>query len=398
MAHVPLAVRKALLTRIIAFEEIERGLRSCSDETACKIARNQTEQLVVATSSEIDVPNDHVPLDEYVEAKLSLIAQVFESDPRLRAVGTLAAALRAIRVRANAISCAACANPDPICDGRPLEDTIVDRGGECVSPLRTCLDVAIGIAQRYYAVACGDSIAERWPTCRFATAHVSGKAHPFNCPAQVSAKTTHGQPTEIELIVEPRTFNWRSYMAVLYVLVHEAFHVLEGSDGAQVSPDREDPFAEGWIDAVAFMAFEEALDGRGPAGEIAGTLPDAADMLDAAQMLHLARSDHENSQARNVSLRLAAGRRAAHTFFDFCKRCMASDEEGWSIFLAVSLRLNLRPMTLNQHRLIVANVNAKIPNRSKLGTPDFIETARELGKYFQTKQIDEIMNWLCRED
>lgn len=398
MPHVPLAVRKALFARVVAFEEIERSLRSCSDETAGKIARNQADQLVVTTSGEIDVPNNHVPLDEYVETRLSLLAQAFENDPRLQNAGSLTEALRAIRERAKAISCSACSRPDVICDGRDAEDVIVDRVGTCVSPFRNSFDIALQIARRYYASACGQPVAARFPDCRFATAHVNGKAHPFECAAQVSGKTTHGTPTEIELSFQSRSFNWRSYMAVLYVLVHEAFHVLEGSDGDPVSPDREDPFSEGWMDAVAFMALEEALAGRGPAGDVAGNLPDAADMLDAAQILHLARGDYERSAARSVSLRLASGRRAALTFFDFCKRFTPTDEEGWSVFLAVSLRLNLRPMTLQQHRAIVAKVNSSIPTRTKLGTPEFAETAREMGKYFETNQIDKIIDWLCREE
>jgi hypothetical protein len=391
MSHVPLAVRKTLLARIIAFEEIERVLRNCSNKTVCTIARGLVDQLCVRTEGELAAPNNAVPLDHYVRTELEQLARDLEADTRLQPFAVVASTIRS---RADPISCTVCATPDDICDGGDFDDGIVDRKGPCIQPLRSWFDLAITIAACHYAVACGLTYPDHWPHCVFQTADLNEKPHPFNSTAEVSGATKHGSPTVVELRLRARTFDWRSYSAVPYVLLHEAFHILEGSEGTPQSPDREDPFAEGWMDWIAFEVLVRTIRGTGSAFKHAAAFSAPDDVEESARLLHEARYDHNTSGVPWVSQRLLAGKRAAQTFLDFCKRCIPQDDDAWLFFLSVSLRLNLRQMTLYQHSKVVEKVNAEITPFRLLPIPEFVATAHYLRKYLEMHDIEQVLAWL----
>lgn len=392
-----LAVRKALLARIIACDELDDPITGC-DEPTRDAVRALYRELQARTETEIVVPNDDVPLDHYVQ----MVVQPFTEAVRLKLKTggpQIAVALKRICQRAEDLSCSACSGQPLVCNGGDYDDEFVTRGGHCIQPFADLFALAVAIARDYHAAAGIDPSI--WPECEFRLGFVNLKPHPFASPPEISGETSpERSPVRLTLVLQPKSFDWAAFAAVPYVLLHEAFHVVGGIAGIlRQGACRQDPFAEGWLDWIAFRALERTASGEGPAARHAAQFRHPGEQINRARQLHLARADETTSADAPLSREIHAGQLAAERFFDLCQRFLPSEEdEDWLFFLSVSLRLNLEAMTLMQHRTVVWRVLEAIPFRRDLGSPQFAETARTLRKYFILKDVGGLIEWLRSDE
>jgi hypothetical protein len=387
---VPLHIRKALVARMMAYEEIEPRLAGCGDREVA-LARETTDLVDAQTKTELRAPNNSEPLDEFVRRVITKGVDVQSESEVLRS------ATNPLVHRANSLSCTACANPDRPCDGRK-DDVILDRSGDCIIQLRRMVAMALRIARAYYEYACGMA-AIQWPEVRFATYHMTETPHPYATPVAVSGRTDFEPHITVAIVFHPEGFNWPSYLAIPYILLHEGLHILEAveSKGKRLPADDEDPFVEGWIDWIAFRALEEAAVGRGPGAAAATDLANAAEVVYRGRLLHDARGDEVTSRRPHISRRIREGHKAAMRMADLCERYIKPDEEPWRFFLAVSFTLNMKALTLNEHRLLVSRVNRAMPARSELTPPRFVDETLEFRRFFETKDVPGLVGWLVRE-
>lgn len=394
MAAGSLSSRKALLARVIAFDAIEPALAGC-DAKRCAAARGLSEELRATTTTEIGAPNDDVPLDQYVHMTVESMARTICSHPQFKPDGgILNSAVAQMRAQIQDLSCTACAGKDPVCSEGDHDDFIVMRSGHCIASFKELANLAKSVVISYYAAA---GIAEdAWPETAFRLRFVNVKPHPFGSPIQIGGKTDPSvTPVDVSLFLEPTSFNWAAYVSVPYILVHEMFHVLGGVERSpRTGCSAEDPFAEGWLDWIAFEAVRRTAAGTGPAAHLAARFRYPAEQIDRAQMLHLSRTDDSTSENPARSRDLRSGRLAAERFLDLCCRFIESDDEAWTFFLGVSLRLNLKGLSTDEHRMMSWKVIQRIPFRRDLHNVGFIETAKNLRKHFTARDIEGLIQWL----
>jgi hypothetical protein len=395
-----LAVRKALFSRIIAFDEIEPSLRVC-DRKTCDAARGLCNELKTKTQSEIASPNNDLPLDQYVHMTTDWFVTALQAHHQLKPDGgTLKESLARIRSRGASISCEQCAGGPAVCDGGDYDDEIVERGGHCIASFRGLFTATQEIARRYHEAA---GIKAKWPDCRFKLRFVNAKPHKLGSNIHISGEFDPSKdPGTVNLMVQPMTFDWPAYASVCYVLLHEAFHALagieEGTTRNGVSP--ADPFGEGWVDWMVFRILKEVAGGKGPGAAHSSTLLHPEEQISRAELLHLARfddfsCDHEDDAEMPARCRtLRAGSDAAERFLDLCERFLESDEEAWKFFLEVSLRLNMRRISMDEHESLVWKVMEHVPYKRELNVPTFADTAANLRKLFRNRDIDAIIEWL----
>ena len=127
--------------------------------------------------------------------------------------------------------CTACSTKRPlVCNGGMEDDEIVNTNGQCIDPFRKMFDVTLAIAQRYY-LEYGTGFSDtQLPVIAFTTGFTQekGTRNPYQV-IFVSGETDHDSSvttlSQVRLIFCVRKFDWPTYMATFYVLMHECVPV-----------------------------------------------------------------------------------------------------------------------------------------------------------------------------
>jgi len=355
-SHLPLAQRKVLAPRILYFDSVH-DLKNSLAPADRKEIEFLEDHLFRLSKLATELPSpDKDPLDGFVrEINRNLGEQastvLISNGNRPHVENALAAFGRAM----TNLDCAACSPLKPvICDGQWHDDKIVDAGGQCVAPIKAAFQVALSLARRYYSTYStyfGNAIP---PSIEFSTSFRSSTPHDCPVPYHVGGATEFQDVAArrlsvVKLTLVPEQFDFGTYTAVLYVLVHECLcHAFEGILAfpdfvERVAAEPDDGFAEGWMDWVAHEVLQEALRGKGPAADIVSKLPHLDEIADAATKFHLSRVDDQHPQPSKHAIERAFGRDAAQRVFYLLERLPESREQPWEMFLRLSFDLNMLP-------------------------------------------------------
>lgn len=170
----------------------------------------------------------------------------------------------------------------------------------------------------------------------------------------------------------------------MHELICHAFQGIQGGIGARTATSLEDLFSEGWMDWIAIKMMDSAARSRG--------WPDG--YLHSAMDFHRARRNHQNVGQSLKRMRVTIGRgiEAASQFYQFLLKIYR--EEAWSVFLRISLHLNLAAGTNDRRKAFTHNVfrslmiDRGLPNEQARG-----RLARCVRNYLDSGDLEQILNF-----
>ncbi len=295
---------------------------------------------------------------------------------------------QALGVQQRRISCAACCEvgrlpADKICRGGEYTDLdALDRGGLCLKELRDLFAECRTLASAWHKVPWPKEpvldLVIHWadPVGGFGEYFVDG----------VTRRDEHG--ITIELRLNHQRFDLSSYLALLYVLLHEL--VAHGFVPPQHgNPTPESQFDEGWMDYVVSLLIE-ALDRNDPRLVPSGSgIGHLRRRLDAAKRYHLERHDVLGRQADRNTRSRAYGRKLACLTLDLFRRLSAAPEAD---FVRFSLELNRAPIDWREKDRFVNALALMLPPGGALTPWDNFEGQHLVVEYLRHRDLGRFMN------
>jgi hypothetical protein len=243
--QVPLHVRKALLARLAVEGAIEPLRFRFADRTLA-VTRKIVRDIRNRTWAEYEAPNDQQPLDHFVRDSIDYVrAELNRSVPTDPAIADV---IRQMDDFARRVSCTDCADPLPVCANGYHDTAVLDAKGLCIVPFRELFETAWQIVAAY----CHWALGQASPSAVLSTDFSPKTVHEYLWPIQVSGDVDYQRPAIVRLKIGLKTFGWSAYLATPYVLVHECVHALGALVPRPATPDKDDPFGEGWIDRLRF--------------------------------------------------------------------------------------------------------------------------------------------------
>jgi hypothetical protein len=402
-SHIPLMLRKALSGRSLFIEAAALFRLDFTAQNA-SLAFSNLEQDLFNRAAETS-PNT-IPLDRFLENLCIEIEQRAEVDAK-KPHGNLVKKLVAeMKHRAGKVKCSSCSPLSPrVCDGGQNDHDIVHRGGQCIESFRSMFDFALRIATEYYEKI-GKIPSVLFPKVFLSTRLVNSPPNDIpgnyfvNGVTYYEAAGDGGSRSIVKLEVYVDKFDWNTYLVVPYVMFHEcishAFYSLSPASGNNIrkSTGPDDPFAEGWMDLVAYEVMKEVLQGRSVIA-IQPSLAFLTDHLDTGTRCHLSRAninDAPGTKKSQHAIQRAVGRDAADKFRFLMERLPESSNQAWSEFLHFSFNLNAGSFTASALSTFVWKLRRLLPSRGELVKPYQVEPIPQLlREYFEKRDLKTLV-------
>jgi hypothetical protein len=189
---------------------------------------------------------------------------------------------------------------------------------------------------------------------------------------------------DIHLKINPRLFEWRCYLSLLYVFLHEL--VAHTSHDTTVRPtpcEPDDSFEEGWMDWIAFELFREELG----TGKLTGLAPALLrERLHHGRIVHDARYDLDVPTPSKNAVALDTGRNAALKMLRLLTKL--GEKAPFERMLQLSLALNrdTGKKTRVERIHLVRLIDASVPEDGGLShSPVYGMLVRAVMDYVKTK-------------
>lgn len=293
------------------------------------------------------------------------------------------------------IDCSACSK-DHVCNGQTDLDSDKAREGLCLAQLRTLFLCAKQLTDGIYKASRSFRELPKKPQLVFSTAWTPARPHSLKeVTYALSGQTLHHvtdreATSEITLVLQTRALDWRTYMACLYVLIHELVcHAYEGCAGGVVNHcEPHDPFAEGWMDFLAAELMRKWLN-RAPSALATAEIPEfASDRHDHGQELHCARTRYMVGEPGSATRK--RGKMAAANFLGVLDR-MLGPGLGWGPFVAFSTELNVISSPTPERDRLVEKLCLLLPEPGKTYCPlDGLKIQKAIGEYLGDQDVAKL--------
>jgi hypothetical protein len=349
-SHIALPGRKALLASLLAYEAVARHAPGDENGAPTRVVREMAEGGSRAVR-EIEPPPRSYPLDRWLEDLVGTTAENTRNAWGKPAGAPAEAMLDELARAAAELSCEACA-PGRVCRGRVTDDAVVAARGRCLDRVFQAFDIAGALTEAYYSGYA--TLSRDPPHLVLSTASAAGKPHDIPAPVYLGAETEYRDEgrsavSAVELQVSLTELDWRSWLSVLYVLLHECVcHAYAGT----ARPHRgragifaNDPFAEGWMDRVCGLILEDLAGSAGPARDIAPAVEfrnDVCGFGEDFRRVRARRARDGNKKASSVEQSV----RAADAMFRVLQGLTETSDAARAAMFRLSFDFNLLPRTV----------------------------------------------------
>ena len=373
-SHIALPGRKALLALLLAYEAVARHAPGDEDGAPTRVVREMTEGGSRAVR-EIEPPPRSYPLDKWLEDLVGTTAQNTRNAWGKAAGAPAEAMLDELAQAAAKLSCEACA-PGRMCRGRVTDDAVVATRGHCMDRVFQAFDIARALTEAYYSGYA--TLSRDPPRLVLSTAAAAGKPHDIPVPVYLGAETEYRDEgrravSAVELQVSLTQLDWRSWLCVLYVLLHECVcHAYAGtarSRRGRTGIFANDPFGEGWMDRICGLMLEDLAGSAGPARDIAPTVEFRSDVCGVGEDFRRARARRArdgNKKAPSVEQSV----RAADAMFRVLQGLTETSDAAREAMFRLSFDFNLLPRTVPEraHVALVVDRDLAGPHTARFGT------------------------------
>jgi hypothetical protein len=403
-SHIPLAGRKALYARLV-YLEANRSQAVAIIEAGAEPSLNLlTETVFTLTEQEMLTSNNAVPLDSFVQ-QFSLSLNTQAQTMLNHHLPLLHPILETVNERSDGICCRTCSGQDDVCKGDDQDDLLVSQPGHCILPLYNMFEEARASAIDYYSRYGTLVQSNSLPEITFSTAFCDEKPHDDPIACNVTGETTY--PTnnghnvsQVEINLCIKNLNWETYMAVPYVLFHEAichtFQDIVPRQPRRLGSEPKDRFAEGWMDFVACEIMKRVLSNG---SRINGTdLRFRSEQINIGTQFHHVRTNHDLDNRSVYAVSRAFGKEVADKILYLLERLPqedfpASHPNAWDVFLRLSFDLNMLHMKYYDRMRLLALLHKNLPGR---GQPDTLTRLEHLPqimrKYLKTNNINSLIH------
>jgi hypothetical protein len=313
--HIGLSGRKALLARLLAFEAREQNAPNSDGDAPDRVVSEMIDSGNRAIANGILSE----PLDDWLRDSVKRVRAITEASWGSQ-VGTPAdVMLQALARRAGGLSCKVCSG-DRVCRGNSRDHSVVASGGHCIKHIADVFSNATTIAEAYYRRYARGFVGP--PKLALFTSEVAAKPHDIPIPIYLGGETRYeddkgGPVSAVELRVAIRLLDWQSWLAVLYLFLHELVcHAYAGT----APPHRGrrelrsfDPFAEGWMDRICGMILEDVANAVPPVPK-AIHIPFRAEHIDAGNQFRLQRQSPRRDNGGTAWSVVQSVRASKHMF------------------------------------------------------------------------------------
>jgi hypothetical protein len=364
--HISLRHRNVLSGRLLGMPELRRKASALPASPFKEALAALRSELKIWTRAALNTSN-FVPLDSFLQSipiQLRSVATGWAlRDASIQSV--LDKTVSDVQRQMGSVCCAQCAGPgSPICQGENVDadSVIVEKGGQCILPLKETFHVAAEIARAYYRRFAKKQFQNVPAKILFHTKEEGGKPHQFDLslvPFQVSGVTEFEVTatkwvTIVSLVLWVEEFDWDTYLACPYVFLHELIcHAFKRPFPQSARESKQpDIFAEGWMDWVALLILEKeypnlaswwqsvAKAQKNSTKKPAFPLRDRG-QVKVARMYHEGRLNCDHENAPPVCVDWQRGKEAAEKLRDLMQVLVDDYVEA---FFEFSLRFNLLPL------------------------------------------------------
>jgi hypothetical protein len=350
--HIGFAGRKAVIARLLAYEARARNAPDSRSDAAERVLNEMLDSANQATTQPSPKPLDEW-LRDAVQSAQNITKARWGSQSRTPAAGML----HDLKEQAAALSCSACANGGQICRGNQRDNQIVAAGGRCLRQVFEAFSEASALAEAYYRTYAGAYRSP--PRLILCTSEAAAKPHDIPIGIFIGGETRYaddgsGPLSVVELKIAIGLLDWESWLAVLYLLMHELVcHAYAGS--AVPNAPRQglrsfDPFAEGWMDRVCGMILEDVANNAAPAAGLIRAFK--AERSDAGDRFRLHRQRPQRDNGGMAWSVVQSVRAATHTF-QALQRLLGNPQRAREAMYRLSLDLNLLDRAVEDRTRIV---------------------------------------------
>lgn len=404
--HIPLNRRKVLSARLLYLDSTRPHELSIARVGAKPALDNLKQNIFNITRQATLSSGNDVPLDDFVKslaANLSGIHSTLREFLLNAEQGELLdSMLETFQQAADQLCCQSCSALRPqICNGSFDDDRIVTEKGDCISPLRRLFIIAYAAAGVYYSHFATIPPGFLLPKVTLSTGFSTVKPHDIPVDLFVNGATFFRDngarhASQVQLISWVERFDWDTYMAILYALVHECVcHAFQSSlsIGNRVKPDEDDLFGEGWMDYVAWDVMEEVVGGRGPAGTLRKEIRYPTDSLTIGRSFYTVRGNYEPIDASSHAISCALGRAVADKMHYLLERLPIAmlpetHRSPRKAFLRLSFDLNLLRQPDDDLNGLISRIDEYLAPRELLDDLEQLETMKDIVcNYLKTNDV-----------
>lgn len=406
--HIPPNVRRELCGRLIYFDSVQplKYKPYCEESsydptavTAIDELRNTLFKQIIQEELAVSNPSGN---ESFLTRILSRLAEVAE--PQLVRHPELLADLRSVlQEKILGISCANCHSSS----SELPEEEEVGTTGCCMASLRQMFNTASETSTKYYSEFTSVRPCNL-PAVIFCTQHVrdSSHLHELSVAYAITGSTemcvqSQQYWSEVRLKMCVPEFDFDSYMAVPYVLLHECiihtFQDILPSCEKRDASEPDDGFMEGWMDYVTFKIMQEIIAGRGPVGHFGRSGVINEEHGARASSLHSSRINLEatpSCKSSQYACYRRAGTDVADKVLHVLERLPKSRYDPWRAFLQMSLNLNLVQSFTPFHRKKFVGILNNLAKRGKLESERQIDIVSIINHYLEhldvTRLVEEI--------
>lgn len=271
--HIGLAGRKALFARLLAYESRERNAPDDYTGPTTRVVAEMIDSGNQAMLGQARTPH----LDDWLRNEVQKARTITEASWGIQRGTRADVMLQELEANAGAVSCNVCSG-GRACLGNARDHRIVAAGGQCVRHILDAFADAQRIADQYYRSYARCFVSP--PRLTLWTSEAAAKPHDIPIAIYVGAETRFeddraGPASAVELKVALRQLDWGSWLAVLYLFLHELVcHAYAGTappHAGRGELQSFDPFAEGWMDRVCGMILQDLAIGLLPAKSLVGS-------------------------------------------------------------------------------------------------------------------------------
>lgn len=388
--------RRSLYARIMANEAFDHP----SGDEQFDSVRSELMRLVSQESNATLKAPTNDRLDCFAKRTSKYAVDVIKRTPRLMVCDRGATALVDFNKQAGAINCRNCAAAAgaKICDGSADDDVTVEKGGQCISTLKSIVESAVALARSLYEEHSPEfSRLARKPSVTWSLGHCladRGRTTPHQIPVPVyatGATRFHDEPgglaSEVILNLIVEGFDFNTQQSLPYIALHEALcHVFQGSASGQnmrPAPGVDfDLFSEGWIDGLIPDIYRELRSGTGTRATLKNVLARDGQVRAGLEM-QAARGNSARPDAGFFAPYIARGSVAAAAAREALHRRLGP-LEGEASFLQFSLDLNVL--------LAATKARNNLVNRLVVSQATSAEFKEAFDRFVQTRQTKDFLS------
>ena len=374
-SHIPLADRVPLAGRLVLIRadlrsDIQRSLQVGAE--GCHAAMSVLEAKCRATKK---TGVSGGALDDLMGSLVAL-ANMESNTAGTEGVMTWR---NALVVAAGEVACAKCCATERVCRGGKdfaHDSETVEDHGLCIKPIKQLFEDAKTLTESAYEYAGGRDLATVRLSTKLLADGARGPARDF---AVGGSFRDRGAP-EVTLFVDAREYSVQSFLASLYVFVHELFShakcgVATGTDFSPISVE----FSEGWMDWLAANLFRYisekcmVVSDRLPWSEVAAVALD----------YHRARVRPDTGRIENIKNRVGA--HAAESLYFMFRGVSPEMGQAGAFWLTAqfSMGVNVSSVTDEKRASLVTRVGARLGNAqgpvdaATMAPPKWIQAAEK---------------------